>query len=500
VAGRDRRRPRRTLDLSRYRGIVDDWDAFVEAADRPEPTFFRVRTGRIGEEQLVSRLEQQGFRLESVSGLPAFYRVDDGPVPVSLTLEHWDGLIYVQQASTGTAAKALGVEPGDRVLDLCAAPGGKTSHIAELMGDRGCLVAAEIDERRIRGLLGNLYRLLHTGVLVVACDGRNFPEGALFDRVLVDAPCSGEGTLRKRAGEAPNQSKAFTGRVSGVQRALLEKAVRLTRPGGTILYVTCTFTPEENEAVVSDVLAGGAVDLEPLSLDVPHARGVTAFEGSRYDERLAGAVRLYPHHLDSGGLFLAKLRRVDGVAGRPDRGASSVEGWSAVPSVFPDEPLSEAAARALVESALEGLSFRYGATPSDLAAFSWTVRGGRVWAHTSEAWPLAAWPEGAWRPIALGIRAIEFDSGGRPRPTNDLLRLLGARLPEGRLEVAPERLRGLLSGRPEVDAASAALGPVALSLDGTVIGRGAYTRAGLVSEIPKARAVDLERALAARTG
>ncbi|NIP56747.1 MAG: RNA methyltransferase, partial [Gemmatimonadetes bacterium] len=137
------------------------------------------------------------------------------------------------------------------------------------------------------------------------------PEGALFDRVLVDAPCTGEGTLRRRGGRPPEPSDSFVAHLGRVQRALLEKAVRLTRPGGTVLYVTCTFAPEENEAVVSDILRSHPVELEPLELPVPHARGLARFGDARFDPRLEGAARIYPHHLDSGGLFLAKLRKLD---------------------------------------------------------------------------------------------------------------------------------------------------------------------------------------------
>ena len=285
---------------------MPDWDDFQAAAARPEPTVFRVRRGRISEEELVARLAARGFTTRPLDGLPGFHQVVDGPGPVSLTPEHWLGLIYVQQASTGVAAPALAPRAGERILDLCAAPGGKTTHMAELMGDRGCIVASEISEPRIRGLLGNVYRLGHPNVLVVAGDGREFPEGALFDRVLLDAPCSGEGTLRRSRGQAPNQSASFLSYVTRAQRELLERATRLTRPGGVILYVTCTFAPEENEAVVSDGLATLPLELEPLNLPVPHARGLTSFEGTEYDPRLEGAARIYPQHLDSGGLFLAR--------------------------------------------------------------------------------------------------------------------------------------------------------------------------------------------------
>jgi NOL1/NOP2/sun family putative RNA methylase len=495
VTARARRRRARPADLDRYRPFIADWDAFTAAAARPEPVVFRVRTGRVAEAELLQRLRQQGFRIAPVDGLPTFYRVESGPRPISTTLEHWAGLIYVQQASTGAAAPQLDVSPGERVLDLCSAPGGKTSHLAELMGDRGCLVASEIDERRIRGLLGNLYRLCHTNVLAMACDGREFPEGALFDRVLVDAPCSGEGTLRRRSGEAPNQSSSFLGHVTRVQRALLEKAVRLCRPGGTILYVTCTFSPEENEAVVSDVLAGSPVELEPLDLAVPHARGLTAFEGVAYDSRLEGAARIYPHHLDSGGLFLAKLRRLGGDGRAPGSGA----GWSPVPRSFPGDDQTEEEARALIAEALEAVAARYGVPAGELATWAWIVRGSRIWLHTVEEWPLAAWEAGPWRPICLGVRALELDSRGRPRPTNDLLRLLGERVSGARVDLTDGELSTLLAGGP-LPMEDGPMGPVALGFAGDVLGRGARTVAGVRSEIPKARAADLRRVLAAPPG
>jgi NOL1/NOP2/sun family putative RNA methylase len=501
-------RARRAVDLGRYRNLVPEWHAFVEAAARPEPPVFRVRTGRADEGEVLHRLRRQGFRVRPVEGMPSFHRVEDAPFPVSLTLEHWEGLLYVQQASTGVAAPALGAVPGERVLDLCAAPGGKTSHLADLMGDRGALVASEIDERRIRALLGNLYRLCHPGVLVVACDGRRFPGGALFDRVLVDAPCSGEGTLRRRSGEAPNQSPEFVARITRVQRALLEHAVGLVRPGGTVLYVTCTFNPEENEAVVSDVLRAGGVELEPLALAVPHAPGLTSAPGLELDPRLERAARIYPHHLDSGGLFLAKLRRLGddppALAGAPDGDAGGDRtagplrqpGWSPVPGAFPGEGASEPAARDTVARALEAISVRYGVERSRLDGWRWIVRGGRVWAHTASEWPLAAWRPGGWRVVSLGVRALELDPQGRPRPTNDLLRMLGPDLTQARVELSAASLLELVEGRPvRVEQHRAPPGPVALALDGRVIGRGRITPQGLVGEVPKSRATELARAL-----
>lgn len=496
---RDSKRER-TIDLDRYRSIVDDWDAFTAASARPEPTVFRVRTGRVDEARLLEDLGAQGFRTRPIEGLAGFHQVVEEPHPVSMTLEHWNGLIYVQQASTGVAAPALAPRPGERVLDLCSAPGGKTAHMADLMEDSGCLVASEISESRIRGLLGNMYRLAHTNVLAVASDGRAFPEGALFDRVLVDAPCTGEGTLRRRGGRPPKQSRSFLGYVTSAQRALLERAVRLTKPGGTILYVTCTFSPEENEAVVSDILGTMPVELEPLDLSVPHARGVTEFEGTRFDRRMRGAARIYPHHLDSGGLFLARLRRLDGPVGEePARDGSAGRSWTSVPHAFPDDgeatPSEPAEADALVEAAVAELADRFGVSRARLDELSWTVRGGRVWAHSVDAWPFGAWEErDAWRAISIGIRAVEFDSRGRARPTNDILRLLSDDVRERRVDLDEDRLRMFLSRKP-VPCDLDLRGPVAVGFRGQIVGRGARTAEGLKTEVPKARARDLLRVL-----
>ena len=489
MAKRTERARGRSVDLERYRDFIPDWDLFLEAVAKPEPTVLRVRTGRISEAELCERLARQGFSLRPLSGLPTFFQVEDGPFPVTMSFEHWHGLIYVQQASTGAAAPALGAQPGERILDLCSAPGGKTTHLAEMMEDRGCLVACEIDERRIRGLLGIVYRLGHPNILVVAGDGRNFPEGALFDRVLVDAPCSGEGTLRRRAGQPPNQAKSFLGYVTSAQRALLRKAIRLTRPGGTILYVTCTFAPEENEAVVSAVLADQPVELAPLDLPIPHAPGLTSFGEDRFDPRMTGAARIYPHHLDSGGLFLARLTRVGEATGG--------DTWSPVPCAFPDDGQSGASdgeAGEQITDALKVVAERYGVEASNHPDWGWTMRGGRAWLHTVGEWPVGSWAEGSWRPVSVGQRALEFDTKGRPRPTNDFLRIVGDGVTRGVVDLSSAELQALLRREP-VATDVEVRGPIALRFSGDVVGRGAVTDAGLVSEVPKARAADLKRLL-----
>ena len=301
-----------------------------------------------------------------------------------------------------------------------------------------------------------------------------------------------------------------------MQRALLERAVDLTRPGGTVLYVTCTFAPEENEAVVHDVLSGRDVELDPLDLPVPHAPGLTSFEGARYDERLVGAARIYPHHLDSGGLFLARLRVGDAGRGGRTGGAQSGAGadaarerpeaeardagWSAVPPVFPADAGDRTEAEAsgdpetesrLLASGVAEVQERFGVR-RDLSEAGWIMRGGRAWMHSLSEWPLPAWAPGEWRPISVGIRSIEFDSRDRARPTNDLLRLLDRDVGARVLDLTDAELDALLARTP-VPTDVEDRGPYALRYSGDVVGRGAVTRDGLKSEIPKARSADLRR-------
>lgn len=492
--------------LERYRSVVPGWSAFMEAARRPEPTVFRVRTGRASPGEVEARLADQGFRVRPVEGMPAFYQVEDEPFPVSFTPEHWAGLLYVQQASTGVAAPALGARPGERVLDLCAAPGGKTTHTADLMEDSGCLVAADVSEGRIRGLLGNVYRLGHTNVMVVAGDGRELPEEASFDRVLVDAPCTGEGTLRRRGGELADQSPSFLGYVTRAQEALLRKAIRVTRPGGVVLYVTCTFAPEENEAVVDAVLREGGVRLEPLDLPVPHAAGLTSFQGRSFHPDLEGAARVYPHHLDSGGLFLARLRveggggaMASGRTGGPAGGGTGDTGegagsnaWRPVPRVFPGEDATPDEAAERIALAEETLISYYGLDPAAFEGMGWVLRGGRLWLHSLEAWPLEGWSPGAWRPISVGFRAMEFDARGRPRPTNDVLQWLGPRIRRSVVELDDAELDRVLDRRLLPHRAGLK-GLVAFRWRDTLLGRGACTAEGIRSEIPKSRAKELAR-------
>ena len=480
------------MDIGQYRGVVPEWESFLDASLREEPVTLRVHTGRIGRADLGARLEALGFRLEAVPGLPAFLRVLEQPYPLSRTLEYWLGLFYLQQAVTGVAPLALGASPGERVLDLCAAPGGKAAHLADLVAEGGMVVAADRSGKRIRALLGNLYRMGHTSVMVLSADGRTFPRGVSFDRVLADVPCSAEGNLRRTGGDLPRRSPRFQRQITDVQEALLRRALELVKPGGTVLYVTCTFNPEENEGVVARVLADSPAILEPIALDLPHDPGLVRFGDRSFPVEMRNAWRLYPHHLDSGGLFMALLRKPEGAE------ASAGEEWGEPPLVHPDTSDARPDARRAIAAGLSRLAEWTGVARERLERERWMVRGDSVWVHGCRSWPLAAWaatpgvPD--WQFVSAGLRAFRLGRSGPPVPTNDLLRRLG---PELRDRVVVLEREGCLEMLEHggLERPGLSDGYVALRLEGAVIGRGRVRSGRLVSEIPRAQARFLIEAL-----
>lgn len=346
--------------LGRYRCLfdqqVDGWDAFITTLIRPLPTWIWANPLRIEGDQLRALIAAEGVGAEPVSWLNPWWssvaqRVSPlaaAPSPGALQLpagfkagQHWwycAGLAHAQESVSQLPVTLLDVRPGQRVLDLCAAPGGKTGQLALALGNRGTLLANDFAAERIAALQGNLDRLGVLNCSSTRCDGGNYPAAAgAFDRILVDAPCSSEGTLRRNpslvqrggpggrgadgradlgrsalarvhAGIGPERSQRMAGR----QRALLRKAVQLCRPGGRIVYSTCTFAPEENELIVAEILEEQKGHLELLPCTVPGlltGAGVTQWQGRRLDPSLSRCIRLWPHANDTGGFFIAVLQK-----------------------------------------------------------------------------------------------------------------------------------------------------------------------------------------------
>lgn len=301
--------------FARYRDLLGEveWRAMCEAFARPLPPTLWVSPRRALPAEVLSSLRADGHAPRELPWLAGAAALD-APARLGRRLEFRAGLMHTQEAASMLPPLALDPRPGEVVLDLCAAPGGKTAQLSLMMGGRGTLVANDLSFARLSALRATQERLGLSNMVLCAQEGerllRDHPP--CFDKVLVDAPCSCEGTIRKRGGWSFEGERGdFRAALRATQERLLLNALRLTKRGGRVVYSTCTLDPAENEGSLSGALSrfGGAVEVEPLAL--PGLRvepGLRSFGGERFREEAAGAARVYPHHNDTGGFFIASLR------------------------------------------------------------------------------------------------------------------------------------------------------------------------------------------------
>ncbi len=306
--------------LERYEPLVDDVEAFRAACARPLPSVVRVNTIRSTTDRVTRAFDEEGVTYEPVSWHDGLLRLPDRDPGTNWPYFH--GWTHGQEEVSALPGLALDPRPGERVWDACAAPGSKTTQIAAAMNDEGTVVANDNNLGRLSALRHNAERLGVTNTIVTNADARNYSMKPLafdeFDRALVDAPCSCEGTCRKNPDVLDQWTLDHVTQVAGIQKGVLTRAVQATRPGGTVVYSTCTFAPEENEAVLDHVLAAEDCELVPFDLPLETVPGVTEWDGETYDPSVRHAHRVYPHHNDTGGFFCATLR-VGGDAEDADR-------------------------------------------------------------------------------------------------------------------------------------------------------------------------------------
>lgn len=292
------------IDLvERYREIVDDWEAFREEIERDAATAVRRNRIKAGG-RFEKRLRETFDNVEQSDWNDNVYRL--GTDKPGRSLLHWRGDFYVQEESASLPVKVLSPQEGEKILDMCAAPGGKTTQIASEIVNNGSVYANEKSGNRMRSLHANVNRTGSASVRTFNMDGREFPDTG-FDRILVDAPCSGEGNNCRRNQKCASEEEIE--HLARLQFQLVERASELVVEGGEVVYSTCTFAPEENEEVALKVQRETELDLVDIETDAPHQRGVTAFQDREYSQEAEKTVRVFPHHMESGGIFVARFRK-----------------------------------------------------------------------------------------------------------------------------------------------------------------------------------------------
>lgn len=301
--------------FERYRELIDDWTAFVAAVKRPLPTTLWANPLKITPEKLQNLLADSGIELTPVGWYPGAFRLPADVMP-GLRWEFLAGLYQVQEEVALLPARLLDPQAGDRVLDMCAAPGNKSAQMGAMMANRGTLLANDRNGGRMRAARDVLNRIGLVNVTTLTWDGSSLPgEIGQFDKIMVDVPCTCEGTCRKDSSVLSRSSVGASLKIARIQTALLRKAAQLCRPGGRIVYATCTFAAEENELVVDAILRESGDGLRLCPSAVPGlvaSPGLTEWQGKSLHPDLHHASRIWPHQNDTGGFFVAVLEKVGG--------------------------------------------------------------------------------------------------------------------------------------------------------------------------------------------
>lgn len=294
--------------------LKEEFQEFFNQYKNTETRAIRVNTLKSSAKKLVKLLE---FPVEPSPFSPDSFLIPSSVQGLGRHPLHHAGAYYVQEPSAASAVTVLCPAPGDRVLDLCAAPGGKSTQIAAKLQGKGLLWSNEIVKNRARILLSNIERMGVRNAVVSSCHPDPLCErlAGFFDKVLVDAPCSGEGMFRKDPKASEEWSLAHTAACAQRQLAILHSAAQAVREGGVMVYSTCTFAPVENEGVISHFLKEHA-DFILEDAEVSFGRPACPGFGNG-EEKLRRARRIYP--MDGGeGHFVAKLRRMGPNSAFPD--------------------------------------------------------------------------------------------------------------------------------------------------------------------------------------
>ena len=296
-----------------YKDFIPDFEHFSEVQSTLPPVYIKKNSLKCTQnefDQLLKRHVEDGA-FESyvkVKWVDDCYQINAPRSIVGGLWEHHVGLFYMLGASSLVPVMALDPKPGEVILDMCAAPGGKTFLIAEKMNDSGGLIANEPSNARRRILKSTLDRM---GVSNTQCTnfyGEKIPDIGLFDKILLDGPCSGEGSLRGSWSKAfdYNRNDEYRNTLHRSQRKLLNRAVELLKPGGRLVYSTCTYDPEENEVQINDFLTKhSTISLVEVEIEGPWEDGITHFNTKDLHSSINLTKRIYPHRFNSWGFFFA---------------------------------------------------------------------------------------------------------------------------------------------------------------------------------------------------
>ena len=297
--------------IERYSSLTD-WDEFKKYSLCFLRRSIRVNTIRGAIKDVKKSIEAKGWKLDPVLWCKeGFWISNPERKDVGNLLEHHLGKIYVQEAASMIPPLVLQPKPGDIVLDMCAAPGSKTTQMAAMMKNKGVLIANDYKGQRLQSLGINLQRSGLTNSIITLMHGKRF-HGFQFDKILLDAPCSGTGTIRKSLKTIRIWNANMITKLAGQQKELIENAFNNLKPGGEIVYSTCSVEPEEDEGVV-DFLLKKYENAKIVPAKLPRlktAKPVMEFKKEKYHPDIKHTLRIWPQDNDTEGFYVAKIKKL----------------------------------------------------------------------------------------------------------------------------------------------------------------------------------------------
>jgi len=289
---------------------VDETIELLKANERPLIPSIRVNTLKIEPKKLRERLEIKGFELEPIEGVPYAFKVKKKAINLGSTHEYLQGYYYLQNVASMFPSIILDPKPNEVVIDMCAAPGSKSTHLAQIMENKGTLILIERNKKRIPSLEINLRRMGIVNSIIINMDAINIKElNVQADKVLLDAPCTGEGLIREDLKRKKSKSKIDIEKMASIQVKLLEAGLTVLKTGGHLLYSTCSIAPEENEIVIDQVLKkNSSISICKITPQFGVNGLVNVYEKT-LNQDIKLSQRIYPHIHDTIGFYFCLIKR-----------------------------------------------------------------------------------------------------------------------------------------------------------------------------------------------
>lgn len=296
-----------------YQKIMGEkYKDFIDYSLKYNRQSIRINTLKIDPETCIKRIEAKGWKIEKIPWCREGYWISSDRRDVGNLLEHVLGYIYIQESMSMVPPTQLELGEDLKVLDMCAAPGSKTTQIAQYMNNTGLLIANDIKGSRLASLGVNINRMGITNSIIGLQNGNHFTFVDFFDRVLCDAPCSGTGTIRKSLNTLRMWNLNLVKRLSRTQKKLIQTGFNALKPGGVMVYSTCSVEPDENEVVVSWLLENNEnAQTMPIEIEMNRSPAFTNWDDKELMSGVKNCLRVHPYDNDTDGFFVCKIKKLE---------------------------------------------------------------------------------------------------------------------------------------------------------------------------------------------